>query len=387
MSNVRYTSIVLVLLLASSACGGQKGPEGAGAAPAGGAAQGVPVEIVELAPKPIEDRGQFVGTLKSRRSTVIQPQAEGFITRILVRSGQQVTAGTPLFEIDASTQRAAVASLESIRAAREADAAYAKQQADRARRLLEAGAASQQEVDQALAQQKAADAQLNAAAEQIRQQQAELAYYRVVAPAAGVVGDIPVHVGDRVTRATELTSVNDNSGLEVYIGVPVQQAAKLKLGLPVRLFDDRGQQIAEERISFIDSAVSDETQTVLVKTPADRSRGAFRADQTIRTEIVFNTAPGLTVPLVAVTRINGQFFVFVAEANGRGGLSAHQRAVELGDVVGNEYIVKSGLKAGEKLIAGGIQKIGEGVPVMTLPPAPGPQSDAAPQPKSGEGGR
>jgi hypothetical protein len=92
---------------------------------------------------------------------------------------------------------------------------------------------------------------------------------------------------------------------------------------------------------------------------------------------------------VAVTRINGQFFVFVAEANGRGGLSAHQRAVELGDVVGNEYIVKSGVKAGEKLIAGGIQKIGEGVPVMTLPPAPAgpPQGGDARKPQSGEGGR
>jgi RND family efflux transporter MFP subunit len=345
----------------------------------------VPVEIVELAPKPIEDRGQFVGTLKSRRSTVIQPQAEGFITKILVRSGEQVAAGAPLFEIDASTQQAAVASLESIRAARDADAAYAKQQADRAKRLLDAGAASQQELDQALAQQKAADAQVRAAAEQIRQQQAELAYYRVVAPAAGAVGDIPVHVGDRVTRATPLTSVNDNGGLEVYIGVPVQQASKLKLGLPVRLLDDKGQPIAEQRISFIDSAVSDDTQTILVKTPVDRSRGAFRTDQTVRAEIVFSTAPGLTVPLVAVTRVNGQFFVFLAESNGRGGLSAHQRAVELGDVTGNEYIVKSGLKPGEKLIAGGIQKIGEGVPVMTLPAQP-PASPASPKPQSGEGG-
>jgi RND family efflux transporter MFP subunit len=372
MSQRRYTPIWLVLLLAASACGGQNGAAGNAA----GAPQGVPVDIVELTPKPIEDRGQFVGTLKSRRSTVIQPQAEGFITKILVRSGQQVAAGTPMFEIDASTQQAAVAGLESIRAAREADAAYAKQQADRAKRLLDAGAASQQEVDQALAQQKAADAQLNAAVEQIRQQQAELAYYRVVAPAPGAIGDIPVNVGERVTRATTLTTVNDNGGLEVYIGVPVQQASKLKLGLPVRLLDDTGATIVEQRISFIDSAVSDDTQTVLVKTPVDRARGAFRADQTVRAEIVFSTAPGITVPLVAVTRVNGQFFVFVAEANGRGGLSAHQRAVDLGDVVGNEYIVRSGLKAGDKLIAGGIQKIGEGVPVMTLPAAPKPAGNA-----------
>jgi multidrug efflux pump subunit AcrA (membrane-fusion protein) len=179
--------------------------------------------------------------------------------------------------------------------------------------------------------------------------------------------------------------VNDNSGLEVYIGVPVQHASKLKLGLPVRLLDDKGGTIAEQRISFIDSAVSDDTQTVLVKTPVDRARGAFRTDQTVRTEIVFSTAPGLTVPLVAVTRVNGQFFVFLAEPNGRGGLSAHQRGVQLGEVVGNEYIVQSGLKAGEKLIAGGIQKIGEGVPVMTLPGRGA--APAAPAAQNPEGGK
>jgi len=387
MSHLRYISSAFLLTLMAAACGGQKAPGGeAAGAPPAGAAMGVPVDIVELAPKPVEDRASFVGTLKSRRSTTIQPQAEGFITKVLVKSGDRVAVGASLFEIDASTQQAAVAGLESIRAARDADAAYAKQQADRAKRLLDAGAASQQELDQALAQQKAADAQLKAANEQIRQQQAELAYYRVTAPAAGIIGDVPVNVGDRVTRATALTTIDDNAGLEVYIGVPVQQAAKLKIGLPVRLLDDKGAALATQRINFIASSVSDDTQTVLVKTPLDRS-SQFRADQTVRAEIIFDTKPGLTIPLVAVTRVNGQFFVFVAESNGRGGLSAHQRAVELGDVVGNEYIVTSGLKAGEKLIAGGIQKIGEGAPVMTLPPAPPAGRGGPATPQSGGGAK
>ena len=110
---------------------------------------------------------------------------------------------------------------------------------------------SQQELEQAQAQQKAADAQLEAVDAQIRQQQTELAYYRVVAPTAGVIGDIPVRQGDRVTRATLLTTVDDTGSLEVYIGVPVQQASSLHVGLPVRILDDAGAVIADEKVSFV----------------------------------------------------------------------------------------------------------------------------------------
>jgi RND family efflux transporter MFP subunit len=332
----------------------------------------VPVEIVTLAPHPVEQIGEFVGTVRSRRSTSIQPQAEGFLTRILVKSGDRVAAGAPLFEIDAQTQQAAVAGLESVRAAREADATFARQQADRAKSLLAVGAMSQAEADQAAAQLKAADAQLQAVEAQIKQQRAELAYYRVTAPTAGVVGDIPVRQGDRVTKATVLTTVDDNSGLEIYIGVPVQQAPRLRLGLPVRIVDDAGAPLATERINFISPSVDDQTQTVLVKTPLSSSGSRFRTEQFVRAQIVFSTDPGLTVPVVAVTRVNGQFFVFVAEPGAGNQLIAHQRAITVGPVSGNEYVVAGGLKAGEKLIASGIQKIGEGAPVMALPPQAAP---------------
>ena len=326
----------------------------------------VPVGIETLVEAPVERVGEFVGTVKSRRTATIQPQVEGFLTGIFVKSGDRVSQGAPLFEIDASTLQAGIASLESVRAAREADALFARQQAERAKTLLAVGAMSQQEFEQAQTQQKTAEAQLKAIEEQIKQQRTELAYHRVTAPTDGVVGDIPVRVGDRVTRATELTTVQDTGGLELYLNVPVQEAHRLKPGLSVRLTNEAGEVVATERLTFVAPSVDETTQTVLVKT-AVTARGAFRPDQFVRAQVVFDSAPGLTIPLTAVTRISGQQFVFVAEP-ADGGLVARQRAVTLGEVVGHDYIVRGGLKAGDRLVVSGIQMIGDGVPVQPAPP-------------------
>ena len=93
--------------------------------------------------------------------------------------------------------------------------------------------------------------------------------------------------------------------------------------------------------------------------------GAFRTDQFVRAHVVWTTEPGLTVPVTAVTRINGQFFAFVAEPGDGGSDSSRTSArSQLGPVVGNDYVVLSGLKAGEQLIVAGIQKIGDGAPVQ-----------------------
>jgi RND family efflux transporter MFP subunit len=227
-----------------------------------------PVDMITLAEKPVEQASEYVGTLKSRRSNTVQSQVEGFLLKINVKSGDRVAPGTVMFEIDASSQQSAIASLESIRAARESDASFARQQAERAKQLLKVGAMSQQEHDQAQAQLKAAEAQLKAIDEQIKQQRNEWSYSRGHAATAGVVGDIPVRVGDRITRATPLTTLEDNSGLELNLPVPVQEAPRLKLGLPVELLDETGKAIGMERIAFISPSVDDAMQTVLVKTPS-----------------------------------------------------------------------------------------------------------------------
>jgi len=365
-----WALVAAVVLLLSAACGS------ASNAPAGGAGAGgrggggpVPVNILTLAEKPVELSSEFVGTVRSRRSVVVQSQVEGFITKIDVKSGDRVTPGTVLFEIDAASQQALVANLESVRAARASDAAFAKQQADRAAKLLAAGAMSQQELDQAQAAQRASEAQLKAIEEQIRQQRNELSYARVTAAVAGVIGDVPVRAGDRITRTTPLTTIEDNTALELYVSVPVQEATRLKLGLPIHLLDDHGEPVATEQVAFISPAVDDATQTVLVKAPIGERAGPLRAYQFVRVRLVWSTTPSLMLPVVAVSRISGQYFVFVAEPGEGGGLVARQRPVTVAQIIGNDYIVTGGLKAGDRVIVAGVQKIGEGAPVSEAPPA------------------
>jgi RND family efflux transporter MFP subunit len=201
----------------------------------------------------------------------------------------------------------------------------------------------------------------------------------VTAPIAGTVGDIPVNAGDRVTRSTVLTTVDENDVLEVYINVPVQQAPQLKVGLPVRLVDDTGRVIATNKITFVSPNVDTSTQSVLAKAQLVEGRGQFRSDQFVRARVVWTTAPGLMLPVTAVTRINAQFFAFVAEKSAEG-MTAKQKPVQLGDIIGNDYVVQSGLSAGEQLIVSGLQKIRDGAPVMPAPPA-SPASPASPEKK------
>jgi RND family efflux transporter MFP subunit len=353
---------LLALLLALAACRADSQAQGP---------PPVPVKIEVARSVAVDDSSEYVATLRSRGSAAIMPQVEGHITRIFVRSGARVAAGEPLMQIDPAKQQAAVASQQDTSAAQAAGLAYARQQYDRVKGLHDAGISSPQDLDQARTALAAAEANLKAIEAQVREQQAELRYYRVRAPAAGVVGDIPVRVGDSVTRSSVLTTIDQNAGHEVYINVPVQEAQKLRIGLPVQLVDDRGQALASTTLSFVATSVDPATQSVLAKAVL-RDASTFRTEQFVRARIVWTDAPALTVPVVALNRINGQFFAYVAEPGEGGATVARQRAIEPGPMVGNDYVVRSGLKAGEKLIVSGVQKIRDGAPVAVgAPAAPG----------------
>jgi RND family efflux transporter MFP subunit len=338
---------------------------GAGAAPGAGgrgAAPAAGVGIVALQPKPIEDGSEFIATVRSLHSTTVQPQVEGVITKIFVRSGDVVRAGSPILQIDPDKQAATVRSAESQRAAREADAAYWKGQVERLQSLLRAGAISQNEFDTAQHNLETAVANLAALDAQVREGRVQLQYYHVTAPTPGIVGDIPVREGDRVTTSTMLTTIDDKAGLEAYIQVPVDRAPDLRVGLPVQLLDQDGNVTSSNQLTFVAPRVDPATQTVLAKSLLKQAPPAVKVQQFVRTRIVWRSVPALTIPLTAVTRVNGQYFCFVAEATDKG-LVAHQRPVQVGELQGNEYVVKGGLKPGDKLIVSGIQKIAEGSPV------------------------
>jgi RND family efflux transporter MFP subunit len=336
------------------------------------------VEVLVLEPRPLEQSTEYIGTVKSRRSTTIQPQVSGWLTRIAVKSGDRVRSGDPLMEIDSGRQRAAVASLESLRLARQAGVEYARQQAQRQRTLLDAGAASEQEFEQAQTALRTAEAELRAIEEQIREQTVELTYYLVSAPTAGVVGDVPVRVGDRVTGSTVLTTIDSNEALELYVRVPVQQASALGRRLPVEVVDDGGAVRVETAIDFVSPQVDETTQSLLVKAPLPDGSG-LRTEQFVRVRLIWREEPGLAVPIVAVSRIGGQFFAFVAEDAGEGVL-ARQRALRVGPIVGNDYVVLEGLAPGERLIVSGVQKIRDGAPVDPRPPGATPGPPPAPGP-------
>jgi RND family efflux transporter MFP subunit len=322
------------------------------------------VKVVTLAPREVPRSSEFIATIRSQSSTTIQPQVEGFVTRIFVRAGDRVRRGQPLVQIDPDKQRASVASLEATRAARQADVEYAAQQLARMRKLVEAGAVSRQEVEQAETAHRTAEAQLNAVASQIRESQVELGYYRVTAPSDGIVGEIPVRQGDRVTQATEITTIDRANGLEAYVSVPLERATDLRPGLPVELLDGDGEVIASNPITFVAPRADDETQSVLVKAQLRDPPTTLRVMQYVRSRIVWSREPSLTVPVVAVNRISGQYFVFVAESDPQSKATiARQKPVEVGQIVGEDYLVRGGLDAGERVIVSNVQKLGNGVPV------------------------
>jgi RND family efflux transporter MFP subunit len=190
----------------------------------------------------------------------------------------------------------------------------------------------------------------------------QLQYYRVTAPSTGIVGEIPVRQGDRVTPSTPITTIDQPEGLEAYINVPLERSADLKPGLMVELLDGNGQVIASNPVTFIAPRADDTTQSVLVKATLRQMPPGIRVMQYVRARIIWSDDPVLAVPVVAVTRVAGQYFVYAAEQAGEG-FVARQKPVTLGTLIGNDYLVQSGLKAGERVIVSNIQKIGDGAPV------------------------
>jgi RND family efflux transporter MFP subunit len=358
LSEGRATVLLAALVVGAFLCGCQKSSAGnsSGNAPA------IPVQV-RIAPSvKIPDTTEYLSILKSRHSAAINPQVEGQITRIFVKSGDHVEAGTPLLQIDPLKQEATVSSQEASRAAQEANLRYAKISLDRAQKLHDAGVISKQELDNAQTAYDAAAAQLKALDEQVKQQKVELHYYSVSSPMDGIVGDIPVHVGDRVTVATLLTTVDEPGALEAYIYVPGERARNLRTGLPVRLLDSAGNTVSDTRITFVSPQVDTDTQTVLAKASVEKPQSKVRISQQVRAQVTWGIHDGPVIPILAVQRINGQFFAFVSMNEGKGTV-ARQRLVKLGDTTGNDFVVLDGLKPGEHVIVSGTQFLQDGMPV------------------------
>lgn len=349
---------LLAVLLAACSKSGEpaQGPGGGGPPPA-------KVTVTTLQPQQIEDSAEYLATLVSRKAVVLYPQVQGYVRSIAVKAGQMVKAGTLLMQVDPGAEGASLQSLEAQRESLAASAAFARERRDRALALRKDGIVSQQTVDEARSAADQAEAALRSADANIASQRTRLGFFSITAPIDGVVGDVPVKIGDFVTPQMPLTSVTQDSGLEADVQIPVERAERLGPQSRVRLLATDGGVAGDSPVTFVSPRAEAGTQLVLVKGAFDALTG-LRAGQVVRARIVFSMREGLAIPVGSVTRQAGQTFAYVVDGSGK----ASRVPVELGALQGNQYVVNSGLDAGAKLVTSGLQMVQDGAPVQVAEP-------------------
>jgi RND family efflux transporter MFP subunit len=361
----RNHGVVCLVLVGLVAVGCQKK---AAAPPDGAGMQGLPVQTVAVTLSPVPQSSEYVATIKSRRSATLQPQVDGRITEIRVRSGDHATAGQPMMSIDPLHQQASVDSARATERQKKALYDYNTSEIERQRKLFEAGITSRDVFEQAQQAYGNAKADYESAEALSKTQEEQLAYYSIRAPFDGVVGDIPVHVGDYVSSTTILTTVDENKDLEAYIYVPTERAGQVRQGLAVELMDTNGNLLQKTSIDFLSAEVDSTLQGILVKAPVRATPEILRNAQMVKARVIWSTTPMAVIPVLAVSRQGGQSFVFVARDQ-NGHTAAIQTPVTLGDTVGNTYSISSGLKVGDRVIVSGTQFLVNGMPVIPLPGA------------------
>lgn len=213
-----------------------------------------------------------------------------------------------------------------------------------------------------------ARSQVNQAAAQVQAAQVQLQYTNVFAPFTGTLGDIPVKVGEYVAKGDQLTTLTKNDSLELNISIPLNESKRLRLGLPVQMLDAQGKPTATGKVSFISPDATSNSQTVLAKANFGNSSNQLINRQSIETKVIWEERPGIKIPVIAISRLGGETFVFVAQAPeqpkpGAPSLVAQQKRVKLGAIEGNNYQILEGLKAGEKIVVSGILNLTNGAPI------------------------
>ena len=335
----------------------------------------------------------------------IDPRQQQATTAGSFASAESAFAGVKSAEADvASAQatlenaRATLKTHQADRVARLADVKFNQQQYDRFAQLYKDGATSKQLLDQyangleaARANLGAVDARILAQQAEINSKQAEIAskratvgqaertyqqaqattasqevelqYFRITAPFAGFMGEIPVKEGDFVNTDSQLATLTQNNSLEVNVSVPTEKVKQMQVGTRIDLVNPQGQKVGSSRVFMIAPKVANETQTVLVKALVDNANGALRADQQIRARVIWERSPGTMIPTTAISRIAGQDFVFVAEKQGEK-LVAKQKPIKVGIIRGNDQQVLDGLKPGEQIVTTGLVKISDGASIV-----------------------
>ncbi|RJS25683.1 efflux RND transporter periplasmic adaptor subunit [Corallococcus sp. H22C18031201] len=328
------------------------------------------VEVVSIAPLPVRDTGEYLGSLISRQSVTVLPQVAGYVRRIHVRPGEKVAEGAVLVEVDAREEVATLESAQAQLSASKVNLELTRRTLARSEALHAEGLASKQELESAKAQVEAAEAAARASAAQVAQRQVQLQLHAVRAPFAGTMGDVLVRVGDFVSASTPLTSVAQADLLEVSVAIPSHRARAMKPDTTLEVLDARGQVLLTSTVFFIAPQADPRTQLVEVKAAFGNTLG-LRPGELVRARIVYSVRKALLVPALAVVRQSGQPFALVIRENGDKTVVA-RRPITLGPLGDQSYVVEGGLDAGDLVAVSSLHALRDGMDVTlkTSPSAP-----------------
>jgi RND family efflux transporter MFP subunit len=372
---MRRTAIGLVVaVLLVSALGCSDGKVRASAPP--------PPPVVEVAPviqKDVPVQGEWVGTLEGFVNAQIQPQVSGYLIRQDYQEGALVRRGQLLFEIDPRPFQAVLDQAKGQLAQAEAQMANAELNVKRDIPEAEAHAIPQSQLDTDTQSLRGAKAAVESGQAAVEQAVLNLGYTRVVSLIDGIAGINTVQVGNLVGPSTVLTAVSQVSPIKVYFPISEQEYLRMADGggpgsvdflthasrIPLQLALADGSTYPHPgRIIFADRQVNTQTGTIQIVGEFPNSKNLLRPGQYARIQTpIGNVTGALLVPQAAVNQQQGTYQVTVVGADNR----AQLRTVQVGPTVGTQWMITSGLKPGERVIAVGADKAKEGGLVNPTP--------------------
>jgi membrane fusion protein (multidrug efflux system) len=335
---------------AEGSAAGARGPGGAAGAGAPASMPPMPVDVDTARIRPIVDAVRATGRIEAVQAVELRPDEQGRVTALLFREGQYVARGTPLVRIDDAMLRA-----QAERA--DADRDLAQQQLLRVRKLREQNAAPPADLERAEAAARSANAALSLL-------QLQIARSVVRAPFSGAVGQRFVSVGDYVTTSSRLLTLQTVDPQRAVIEVPERHAANLRPGQTVEFtVAAQPQRKFAARVDFIDPIVESTNRTITVKGLAANQDRILRPGMFIEARLATSVRQeAVVIPEDAVQPLRTANIAWVVD-NGK----ASRRVVQLG-VRSQGYVeVLSGVRAGELVVVGGLERMNEGMPLAAKP--------------------
>jgi membrane fusion protein (multidrug efflux system) len=340
------------------------------------------VSVLRVTPAPATFSEDYVAQTEAINTVEIRPRVGGVLEKQLPEEGQRVKAGQLLFVIDQQPYIAALAEARATLAQNEAALEQSQRDLGRAKSLSEIDAVSQQELDAAVAKNKANVASVEAGKAGVTTAQLNLGYTTITSPIDGVMGRAQLRVGGLVTaNTTLLTTLYETTRMYVNLSISEQRLLSLQRELggrapnqnsttapPFRLFLADGSEYPEApKLNFIDPAVDTRTGTLAIRLEVANPQQLLHAGEFARVQVATLREPNaIVLPQRAIQDLQGKNYVWIVDADGK----AQQHDVRMGPRIGENWLVQQGLKAGDQVIIDGVQRLKPGVPVKASPFVP-----------------